>query len=65
MVDIYYNGLIAVKAGMASRTPLAKLQEVVKERRFAVHIHLGLGVAEYVVYTSDLTPEYVRLNKGE
>ena len=65
MVDIYYNGLIAVKAGVASRTPLAKLQEVVRERKFTVHVHLGLGSAEYVVYTTDLTPEYVRLNKGE
>ena len=65
MVDIYYNGLIAVKAGVASRTPPAKLQEVVRERKFTVHIHLGLGAAEYTVYTTDLTPEYVRLNKGE
>ena len=65
MIDIYYNGLIAVKAGVASRTPMAKLQEVVRERKFTVHIHLGLGAAEYVVYTTDLTPEYVRLNKGE
>ncbi len=65
MIDVYYNGLIAVKAGVASRTPLAKLQEVVRERKFTVHVHLGLGSAEYVVYTTDLTPEYVRLNKGE
>ena len=65
MIDIYYNGLIAVKGGTASKTPLEKLQEVVKEREFTVHVHLGLGTAEYVVYTTDLTPEYVRLNKGE
>ncbi len=65
MIDIYYNGLIAVKGGMASKTPLNKLQEVVQRRKFTVHIHLGLGSAEYVVYTTDFTPEYVRLNKGE
>ena len=65
MIDIYYNGLIAVKAGVASKTPVAKLREIVRERRFTVHIHLGLGAAEYVVYTTDLTPEYVRFNKGE
>ena len=65
MIDVYYNGLIAVKGGMASKTPLHKLQEVVGQRKFTVHIHLGLGAAEYVVYTTDLTPEYVRLNKGE
>ena len=65
MVDIYYNGLIAVKAGVASKTPADKLAEVVREPKFTVHIHLGLGTAEYVVYTTDLSPEYVRLNKGE
>ena len=65
MIDIYYNGLIAVKAGVASKTPPAKLREIVQGRRFTVHIHLGLGAAEYVVYTTDLTPEYVRFNKGE
>ena len=65
MIDVYYNGLIAVKAGVASKTPLSKLAEVVRERKFTVHIHLGLGTAEYLVYTTDLTPEYVRLNKGE
>ena len=65
MIDVYYNGLIAVKGGMASKTPADKLREVVRERKFTVHIHLGVGNAEYVVYTTDLTPEYVRLNKGE
>ena len=65
MVDVYYNGLIAVKGGVASRTPLGKLQEIVRQKKFTVHIHLGLGASEYVVYTTDLTPEYVRLNKGE
>ena len=65
MIDVYYNGLIAVKGGVASKTPPDKLREVVRERKFTVHIHLGLGSAEYVVYTTDLTPEYVRFNKGE
>ena len=66
MIDIYYNGLLAAKAGVAAtKTPLAKLQEIVRERKFTVHIHLGLGTAEYVVYTTDLTPEYVRFNKGD
>ncbi len=65
MVDIYYNGLIAVKGGVASRTPRDKLQEVVREKKFTVHVHLGLGEAEYCVYTTDLTPQYVRLNMGE
>jgi glutamate N-acetyltransferase/amino-acid N-acetyltransferase len=65
MVDVYYNGLIAVKGGIASQTPHAKLAEVVQEKKFTVHVHLGIGDGEYCVYTTDLTPQYVRLNKGE
>ncbi len=65
MIDVYYNGLIAVKGGTASKTPPDKLREVVRQRKFTIHIHLGSGSAEYVVYTTDLTPEYVRFNKGE
>ncbi len=34
MIDIYYNGLIAVKAGVASKTPPAKLREIVREPQF-------------------------------
>lgn len=65
MVDVYYNGLIAVKGGVASATPRAKLEEAVREKSFTVHVCLHLGSAEYVVYTTDLTPAYVRLNRGE
>jgi glutamate N-acetyltransferase/amino-acid N-acetyltransferase len=65
MVDVYYNGLIAVKGGVASRTPRAKLAEVVREKKFTVHVHLGIGDGEYCVYTTDLSPQYVRFNQGE
>lgn len=65
MVDVYYNGVVAVKHGVASRTPPAKLAEVVRAERFTVHVHLHLGGEEYVVYTTDLSTDYVRLNRGE
>lgn len=65
MLEVYYNGIAAVKHGVASRTPKSKLQEVVRAPKFTVHVHLHLGSAEYVVYTTDLSTDYVRLNKGE
>jgi glutamate N-acetyltransferase/amino-acid N-acetyltransferase len=65
LVDIYYDGVIAVRGGMASRTPFAKLQEVVAARRFTVTIELHLGAGEYCVLTTDLSTEYVKLNMGE
>ncbi len=64
-VDIFYDGVIAVKGGVASATPLAKLKELVHQKRFTVMIDLHLGEAEYTVYTTDLSTEYVKLNMGE
>ena len=65
LVDIYYDGVIAVKGGTASRTPAAKLHELVAAKRFKVTINLNLGPGEYTVYTTDLSVDYVKLNMGE
>jgi len=64
-VDIFYDGVIAVKGGLASNTPFSKLQEIVAQKKFTVTIDLHLGAAEYTVYTTDLSTEYVKLNMGE
>ncbi|MEI6712426.1 MAG: bifunctional glutamate N-acetyltransferase/amino-acid acetyltransferase ArgJ [Verrucomicrobiota bacterium] len=65
LVDIYYEGLIAVKGGMASATPFEKLQQAVAQKRFKVTVELQLGTAEYSVFTTDLSTDYVLLNMGE
>jgi glutamate N-acetyltransferase/amino-acid N-acetyltransferase len=65
MVDIFFNGVVAVEHGMSSSTPEEKLLEVLQNKQFTVTIDLHLGSAEYKVFTTDLTPEYVRLNMGE
>jgi glutamate N-acetyltransferase/amino-acid N-acetyltransferase len=65
MIDIFFNGVVAARHGMASRTPPQTLKEVLSNRKFKVTIDLHLGSAEYKVFTSDLTPEYVRFNMSE
>jgi glutamate N-acetyltransferase/amino-acid N-acetyltransferase len=65
MVDIFYDGLIAVKNGMASKTPFSKLKQVAAKKKFTITIDLRLGSAEYTVYTTDLSTRYVELNMGE
>src|SRR6187455_1343708 len=65
LVDIYYDGVLAVKGGVASKTPFPKLQEIVSAPRFSVCIDLHQGSAEYSVYTTDLSVDYVKLNMGE
>jgi glutamate N-acetyltransferase/amino-acid N-acetyltransferase len=65
LTDIFYDGVCAVKGGVASRTPFAKLQEIVAQKSFTVTIELQVGSAEYTVFTTDLSTEYVKLNMGE
>jgi glutamate N-acetyltransferase/amino-acid N-acetyltransferase len=65
MIDIFFNGIVAVEHGVASSTPAHKIKEVMANKKFTVTIDLHLGSAEYKVFTTDLTPDYVRLNRGE
>lgn len=64
-VDIYYDGLIAVKNGLAAPTPFSKLKEVVANPRFTITVDLHIGSADYTVFTTDLTTAYVEFNMGE
>ena len=65
MVDIYYGGILAVKGGMQAKTPFDKLRQVVKQSRFTVCVDLNQGRSEHIVYTTDFTTEYVKLNMGD
>ena len=65
LVDIYYDGVLAVKGGMLAKTPFDKLREIVKQKRFTVCVDLNLGRSEHIVYTTDFTQEYVKLNMGD
>jgi glutamate N-acetyltransferase / amino-acid N-acetyltransferase len=38
---------------------------VLANKKFKLTIDLHLGSAEYKVFTSDLTPEYVKFNMNE
>jgi len=65
LVDIYYDGVLAVKGGMLARTPMDKLRQIVKQKRFTICIDLNQGRSEYIVYTTDFTTDYVKLNMGD
>jgi glutamate N-acetyltransferase/amino-acid N-acetyltransferase len=65
MVEIFYDGLIAVAGGQPSKTPLVRLKKVVRQPKFTITIQLHSGMGEYSILTTDLTEEYVQINKGE
>ncbi len=64
-VDIDIAGLPACRGGEQTDTPSDDLRERVQAREFEVLINLNLGCEEYVVYTTDLSPEYVDFNRSE
>jgi glutamate N-acetyltransferase/amino-acid N-acetyltransferase len=65
MIDIFFNGAVAALHGLPSSTPEETLKEALRNKKFTVTIDLHLGTAEYKVFTTDLTPEYVKFNMGE
>lgn len=64
-IDIDIAGLPACRGGEQTDTPSDDLRELVQAREFEVRINLNLGEDEYVVYTTDLSPEYVDFNRSE
>ncbi len=63
--DIFYDALPVAVDGMVAKTPVKKLRQIAAKKAFRVTVDLKIGKATHVVWTTDLTEEYVRLNLGE
>jgi glutamate N-acetyltransferase/amino-acid N-acetyltransferase len=69
-VDIGYSApgsrriLWSLKRGHPAQTPFKDLCDIAALREFDLHIRLNLGPAGAIIYTADLTEEYVDFNKG-
>jgi glutamate N-acetyltransferase/amino-acid N-acetyltransferase len=57
--------IFAVKRGQPTSVPFKSLVKLVAEKEFDLHMFLNLGSGHAVVYTCDLTEEYVDFNKGD
>jgi glutamate N-acetyltransferase/amino-acid N-acetyltransferase len=53
------------RRGKPSDVPLPKLSKITAAPEFDLHIDLGLGKHEFVLYAADLTEDYVTFNKGD
>ena len=54
-----------VKKGAPTSVPFKTLCECVAPKEFDLHIFLNVGKHDAILYTSDLTEEYVDFNKGD
>jgi glutamate N-acetyltransferase / amino-acid N-acetyltransferase len=64
-IDIYFDGHIATRNGIAANTPVEVLRKAVAKKEFTVTIDLNCGEAAYNVYTSDISQAYVDFNRTE
>lgn len=70
-VDVAYGPpgagpqVFAVKRGQDAGASFGELCKIVAEKEFDVHVNLNLGTHRAVMYTADLSEEYVEFNKGD
>jgi glutamate N-acetyltransferase/amino-acid N-acetyltransferase len=65
LVDILIGGRPACLGGLQANTPMEELRALVAESEFTITIDLHHGTADYTMYASDLSPEYVDFNRSE
>lgn len=65
LIDIYIGGKAACLGGLQAETPMEQLREIVAANEFEIVIDLNQGDAQYRMYSSDLSPEYVDFNRSE
>lgn len=61
-VDIWYDRHQAAQKGLATGVSLETLKQVIAQREFTIRINLNIGEGRAVVYTCEITEEYVRIN---
>lgn len=70
-IDVAYSApgskklTYALRKGAPTSVPFATLCKCVAEKEFDLHIFLNVGSHNAVLYTCDLTEEYVDFNKGD
>jgi glutamate N-acetyltransferase/amino-acid N-acetyltransferase len=65
LVDIHIGGKPACLGGLQADTPMDQLRAAVSHPEFEIVINLNQGDADYTMYSSDLSPEYIDFNRSE
>jgi len=65
LVDIHIGGKAACLGGLQAETPMEELRDAVAKPEFEIDINLNQGTADYTMYSSDLSPEYIDFNRSE
>ncbi|TAG09671.1 MAG: bifunctional glutamate N-acetyltransferase/amino-acid acetyltransferase ArgJ [Verrucomicrobia bacterium] len=65
LIDIHLDEKPACLGGLQAPTPMDELRAIVAKPEFTITIHLNQGLADYTMYSSDLSPEYIDFNRSE
>ena len=65
LFDLSYNEVPAVVKGKPIVKNKLKWDEVVSQKEFTIKINLNLGKASAILWSNDLSEEYVNYNKSE
>ena len=65
LIDISYDGKPACEGGLMARTPIRTLRDIAAKDSFTITVNLHRGKADYTIYTSDISPEYIDFNRSE
>ena len=65
LIDIIIGGKPACLGGLQAKTPMDELRAIVAKPEFEILIDLNQGSADYTMFTSDLSPEYIDFNRSE
>lgn len=60
--NLDYNGVPIVRHGIDAGTPAAEQAAALEPREIIIELNLGVGDAEFTVWTSDLSYDYVKIN---
>jgi glutamate N-acetyltransferase/amino-acid N-acetyltransferase len=61
-LDIYYDGVRAVRNGISAGADVSRLSRIQKQERFDLTIDLRIGKGRATVYTCDIGHEYIDVN---
>ena len=61
-VDLDYDDVPVVRHGLATDVPEEEQAAILRQRSFRVRLDLGAGSGHFVIWTCDLTHDYVTIN---
>lgn len=62
-IDVYFDDVQMVKAGMGcGKTKEAEATKVLRKSEFTIAVDLNMGHESYLMYTCDLSVDYVKIN---